>query len=379
MKQFLSGSLLTTLAVLITASAAQAATLDVTVRVEGAGATLLPTTRVTLDTAGPGAGSCPAGSAGAALELATAGNWDRLEFSQTIMGETHDFSDSDYWAEWVNNGLGAGLCNDLLEDGDALQLIVDRSPAPDYAPTAFPLTVAVPAKVAPGEPFEATVTQYGPDASYTAGSSVPSPAAGVTVAGGGASGETDAQGHVTLTLASPGPAQLRASRTTTRSDVVSTCATSGDDGFCGTSLPGEPPVTTVQTPPPDTVPDRPLARLTGIREQRTFTPAAAPRTLSGSVTPGRNGLRRVQLRLTRNDRRRCATYSAKFERWLRLKRCSASLGRWFTVGTSPTFSYLLPAALTRGRYVLDVRAIDNAFNIDPATQRGENRVVFFVK
>ena len=107
--------------------------------------------------------------------------------------------------------------------------------------------------------------------------------------------------------------------------------------------------------------------------------AAAPRTLTGAVTPGKNGLRRVQLRLTRNDRGRCARYAAKYERWLRLTRCSADLGRWFTVGTSPDFSYLLPGALTRGRYVLDVRAIDNAFNIDPATQRGENRVVFFVK
>jgi len=379
MKQFLSGSLLTTLAVLITASAAQAATLNVTVRVEGASATLLPTTRVALDTTGPAVGSCPADSAGAALDKATAGNWDKQAFTSTILGETHDFSDSDYWAEWVNNGYGSGVCNDLLHDGDAVLLIVDRTPAPDYASTAFPLTVALPATVQPGVPFTATVTQYGPDASYAPLSSVPAPAAGVTVAGGGASATTDAQGRATLTLTDPGPVQLKASQTTTRSDVATTCVTTGDDGFCGTSKPGDPPVTTEDPPPATTAPDRPLARLTGIREQKAFTPAAAPRTLSGTVTPGKDGLRRVQLRLTRNDRGRCFAYSAKYEKWLRVKRCSADLGRWFTVGKSPDFSYLLPGALTRGRYVLDVRAVDNKFNIDAATQRGENRVVFYVK
>ena len=58
-------------------------------------------------------------------------------------------------------------------------------------------------------------------------------------------------------------------------------------------------------------------------------------------------------------------------------RCGAEHGRFFSVGSSAHFSYLLPFALPRGRYVLDVEATDAAGNHAPLA-RGSSRVVFEV-
>ena len=51
---------------------------------------------------------------------------------------------------------------------------------------------------------------------------------------------------------------------------------------------------------------------------------------------------------------------------------------YFAIGDRPDWSYLLPARLGQGRYVLDVIAIDKAGNRDRLA-RGRSRVVFFVR
>ena len=48
------------------------------------------------------------------------------------------------------------------------------------------------------------------------------------------------------------------------------------------------------------------------------------------------------------------------------------------MGDDARFSYLLPAALPAGRYVLDVIVIDRAGNRTTTYQRTRNRVVFYV-
>jgi hypothetical protein len=136
----------------------------VSVRVEGAGGTLLERTRVTLPDAAAPPCSRPH-TAAAAIEAATGGNWDRREFTQTIMGETHKFDDSDYWAEWVDRGAGpkrgAGICNDVLAEGDEVVMLADRSPAPTFAPTVFPLDLeGLPAQVQRGAPVTLTAVDY---------------------------------------------------------------------------------------------------------------------------------------------------------------------------------------------------------------------------
>ena len=79
----------------------------VSIRIEGATHTLLERTQVALpDTPPPVAGGCPADSPGAAIDVATAGNWDRQAFTSTILGESHTFANNDYWAEWLDTGGG---------------------------------------------------------------------------------------------------------------------------------------------------------------------------------------------------------------------------------------------------------------------------------
>jgi hypothetical protein len=86
----------------------------------------------------------------------------------------------------------------------------------------------------------------------------------------------------------------------------------------------------------------------------------------------------VKLRLTRNDHGRCAYFSGRKERFVP-SRCGAAHGLWFGIGDRADWSYLLPSPLPRGRYVLDVNAIDKAYNRDDRRRRGGNRVVFEVR
>ena len=137
----------------------------VTVRVEGQSATLLERTRVTLPDTPPPVDSCDRYTPAAAIDVATNGNWDRQAFTSTILGETHTFEDSDYWAEWLDTGAGykrgAGICTDVLAEGDEVLMLVDRSPAPSFAPTVFPLDLeGVPAAVRKGDPITVTVVEY---------------------------------------------------------------------------------------------------------------------------------------------------------------------------------------------------------------------------
>ena len=53
-------------------------------------------------------------------------------------------------------------------------------------------------------------------------------------------------------------------------------------------------------------------------------------------------------------------------------------GSFFKVASTPSFSYLLPGALERGRYVLDIEATDVAGN-RTSLARGSSRVVFYVR
>jgi hypothetical protein len=91
-----------------------------------------------------------------------------------------------------------------------------------------------------------------------------------------------------------------------------------------------------------------------------------------------SGLHAVKLRLTRTDGETCSTWSRSKERFVP-RRCGAANGYWFVIGTQPDWEYQLAERLPRGRYVLDVNAIDKAFNRDDQRRRGENRAVFTVR
>jgi hypothetical protein len=357
-------------------AAPAAAAPNVTVRVEGQASTLLARTPVgLLDGTEPNT-QCPGDSASAALELATGGNWDRQPFTQTILGETHAFADSDYWAIWVFRGgryvVANGVCDERLAEGEELLAGYEYAPeASGYAPQVFPMWITgVPATAQPGQPF--TVTAYETQCEqYCApgeGHAVPRP--GAVVSAGGVTATTDGQGRATLTLSQTGPAGVQATRHGNNPSATEpTCVTTGSDGRCGS---GVPPATTVPAgrdrTPPETL-------ITGIADQQRFTTKSAPRELGGTVAADRSGLRWVQLRLTRRFHGRCWYFSGKQERF-RTTRCGRSFA--FRIGEKAQWSYLLPARLKPGRYVFDATAVDGANNHEQPA-RGRNRVVFYVR
>jgi uncharacterized low-complexity protein len=361
----------------------------VTVRVEGRDATLLPATRVTLGERPLPAGCANADSALAALDAATGGAYVTASNGviQTILGETHAFATQDYWAFWIRRGdrftYGGAPCAERLADGDELEVHVDELAQGTFLPTVFPIVVeGLPATVVPGAPVTVTVVEYRAPTG-TPGEGERTPRAGATVTLGAATATTDADGRATLTVPAAGPLTLRAAAGANRSATLNTCATTGADGLCGTTsapAPGTPAAPACITTGDDGrcgTRDRrpPVTRIRGIAEQAVFPRARAPRRLAGTVEADPSGVRMVKLRLTRRHAGRCSAFSKTRERF-RPVRCGT--GWSFRIGESASWSYLLPERLGPGRYVLDVVAIDGAYNRD-VLARGRSRVVFTVR
>jgi hypothetical protein len=344
------------LALLLAAPAAAGPT--VTIRIEGATSTLLERTRVTLPDTPPPVTNCPADSVGAAIEVATGGNWDRQPFTLTILGETHDFDpEPDFWAEWVDSGagykIGNGVCNDRLKNGDDVLMLADLF-TPDFLPSKAPLDVeGVPAQALHGSALTVTVVEYAVEDGLP-GKGLRTPVAGATVRAGSASATTDASGRATLTLSQPGTIGVRAVRPGNAQSALE---------FVQVGNVAAAPAL------PDTT--APTASILGIRDGQRFTRRRAPRELSGTVSADPSGLWAVKIRLTRRHRGTCWYFSGSREQFLK-RTCGKRYA--FKVGDRSDWSYLLPRRLPRGRYVLDTYAIDNAFN------RGEaSRVVFRVR
>jgi hypothetical protein len=374
------------LAVVPTAPAAAA---PVTVRVEGDSATLVP--RVALTTnATPvnkdGTNSCSGASAAGALEQATGGDWAGVwdpGFStysvDAVKGESHPFKSGEYWAIFLNNvPAPAGICGFELQTGDELLL----APEPENGTALNPLVLQnVPASVAPGHAFTVKVTHV--KTTYPPPNFDPTtttePVAGATVAGGGASATTGADGTAQVTLSARGSSGLRATASgDIRSATEPVCVTDGSDGACGTTA-----ASSCQTAGDDgncgTKDKRaPRGKIVSIREGQPFGKGKGPRKLSGIVTSDPSGIADVRLRLTRNDRTHCETFDGRSERLVKLSRCGAKRGKWFSAGDREQWSYLLPEKLGPGRYVLDLQVRDKAGNVDTLLQRTRTRVVFTV-
>jgi|SRR5215211_6528767 len=369
-------------------SASAAGPADVTVRVEGTNDTLLARSAVHTTTTpvvkdGNPDHSCTGTSVAGALELATSGNWSGTWFDgfgysvEVILGESHAFGSGQFWGEFVNGAAGGGACPDELAEGDEVLL----APEPESGAGDNPMYLQAPATAQKGAPFNVTVTEKvttfdssPPYASHT----VIQPVQGATV--GGAT--TDANGVAAITLdVTTGLRATHAGNIRTATETV--CVHDGDDGGCGTTKPG--------TPAPPCVHDGDDGRcgtldrkatygfITSIKEHQHFRKGHGPRNLKGTSDPDPSGLKDVQLRLTKMARGlRCSTFSDTKLGFARMKRCGARRGRWFSIGSKADWSYLLPKALGRGRYVLDLKTIDGAGNEDAKLARTRNRVVFFV-
>jgi len=347
-------------------TAAPALAVPATVRI--AGDTIGGTAAVnTTATPVPGSG-CPGSSAAGALEVATAGNWDRQLYFETILGETHDYSNSDYWAFWVNGAYSqVGTCDYTVQPGDELLFYVQRD-GPGFVGTVYPLYFAsVPTAVTAGQPFTVTVRRHVSDGTTT----TPTPVAGATVTdGAGATATTGADGTATLVLGTPGTAKLQATAPSSVPTPLATVAVDPAPVAAGPAPdPGtpEPPATGAAQQPslpstaaPPALVDRsaPLALIAGVRSGQHFK-RRGPRELRGTVADA-GGVKQVQIRLKRKRRHRCAAFSAERERFVR-RSCRRGAS-WFDVGDDASWSYLLPKRLGRGLYQLQARATDVAGN-----------------
>jgi hypothetical protein len=372
----------------------------VTVRVEGESSTLLPRTTVTLGGPEPVSG-CTANSVAAAINLAVNGNWDHGEankgggdFTQTILGETHAFTrESDTWAEWVNYKWGGGICTDLLGDGGEVVMVADHEPEPFFAPTVLPLVVSgAPSSVQVGAPFTVKVDAiHTPEGAFAEmGQGTPQPASGVTVSGAGASGVTDANGNATLAVPSVGAATLGAAKPgLAPSAAFEICVHNGNDGNCGTTAPAGTFTQNAQVKGNAVVPAlysgpyAVVASTTGLLDSHVYSRRNAPRVLAGVVT-AHTAVSSVGIELWRAYRGRCYSYDGTRERFMSAHCARGSFFKipsassFFKVSSQNRFSYLLPFALGRGEYVLDIEAIDAAGN-RTTLARGTSRIRFYVR
>jgi hypothetical protein len=278
-----------------------------------------------------------------------------------------DAGTNEFLAEYKNGQFASfGSCGDQIVTGDEVLYA--------YATGAEQLLkLSGPATVAPGAVAALRVSDA---------------ATGAPVAGASVGGQTSgADGVAGVTLGAAGPASFKATKAgAIRSNAATVCATTGSDGACGSATAGSsgPGAASCATSgrdgrcgTKDTT--APTAKLIGIRDGRRFARGKGPRRLRATVHDA-NGVFAVKLRLTRSNGPRCTYFSGVSERFKtpRANRCGANNGFWFGIGNSASVDYLLPRALPRGRYVLDINVIDRAFNRDDRRRRGANRLVFHV-
>jgi hypothetical protein len=389
----LSLVLLVACALMSTASAQGAAgPATVTVRVEGFnGVTLLPQTSVTTSTTPipVEGGSCSGTSAGGALYDATHGDWQVKNEAEGvgIFGvegvDLPPFGSSDYayWALWVNNEFAtSGACAEELGPNANVVFVGQcfalgpecptSATAPEHFLTASPPTSSI---AGVGEPVSLTIGSLNTENGVS--QALPE---GVTVTGGPVPVVPNAQGVATLSFPSAGTYTLQArAADSVPSGPYTICVHNGNDGTCGTQASGaQPPASTALTSAANTGPYVVVAKATGVIEGHTYKRGDAPRVLQGTVDL-HTALQDVKLRLTRTQGRKCSYYDGVTERF-RAMRCGAVHGVYFSVGSKTSFSYLLPAALAPGRYVLDIEATDTAGE-RTTLARGTSRIVFYVK
>lgn len=254
-----------------------------------------------------------------------------------IAGESVEFDPATnrFLVEYKNaQAASIGSCGDPVQAGDDVLFAYGDG-------SEQLLTLTGPGSARPGETVTVKIGDAG-DGSAVAGAEV---AGRVTGADGTA---------VVGPFTQRGNQDLKATKSgTIRSNRLRVCVSDGQDGLCGTATPGS-------TGTPGGARDSTApATLIALRNGATFSRRRAPRLLRGSVTPDPSGLRTVKLRLARRSGGRCSYFSGRRERLVGT-RCGRAF--WFAIGDRADWSYLLPARLPAGSYVLEAKAIDGAFN-----------------
>lgn len=296
------------------------------------------------------------------------GNENPGDFFVTQVGSDVELTEApfDAWGYAVNYTTApVGGCQVALAPGSEVLW------AYNYFNLPHLLSLTAPAGANVGSPIAVHVAD-GQTGAAIAGAAIGEDVAGVTTAVPG-SALTNAEGNATITLAHAGIVKLKATRAeSVRSNGLVVCVHNSADGTCGTTVPGapkvEPPV--VHPTPID------VAMVGGVVNARHYSRHHAPRILRGLVqVPAGGTLHDVRISLRRRNGGRCLVFSGAREAFVHA-RCGVA--RFFSVGSTESFSYLLPARLPSGRYVFDIRAIDNAGQ-ETKLVAGVSHVVFYVK
>jgi hypothetical protein len=239
------------------------------------------------------------------------------------------------------------------------------------------LALTGPASAAAGSPFTVHVAD-GRTGEPIAGATIGTLASGTTTPLAGVP-TTDTSGNATVVLADGGTVALKATQPeSVRSNSLAVCVHAGSDGTCGaqtttSSLPLIVSPSGKSTTPATAL----LAKALGVKNGQVFSRRSAPRVLRGVVTLAAGGtLRNVRISLQRRVGRRCLNYSGSSERFVRASRCNAAA--FLSVGSSESFSYLLPARLPAGRYAYDIDAVEGSGHVTSLVG-GVSHVVFRVK
>jgi hypothetical protein len=244
------------------------------------------------------------------------------------------------------------------------------------------LSLTGPASANEGSPITVHVVD-GQTGAPIAGATIGEDIAGATTTLPG-SPTTNAEGNATVTLAHTGTVELKATQPeSVRSNAIGVCVHNGNDGACGTTPILYACATVSAAPsscvgPPVVFPPQAIdtAVIGGVKPGHMYSRRHAPRVLSGVVkVPAGGTLEQVRISLQRRDGKRCMVFSGSKEAFVRA-RCGAR--RFFSVGGSESFSYLLPSSLPPGRYVYDIEAINGSGNPTKLVP-GVSHVVFYVK
>jgi len=386
------------LVALLSNTGAQAAPITVNLRVEGSGATLFEgpiATEGEAISAPSSGGSHPCdvkdngsnGGFGVSSGTPTTALHDAaiaqgFSFDATWSTSFNDFLVSEVGSD-VNGGApeypswgyavnyttaGVGGCQFQLAPGSEVLW------AYNYFNLLHLLSLTGPMSADVGSPITVHVTD-GQTGAAIAGAAIGEDVAGVTTTIPG-SPLTNSEGNATLAISHAGTVKLKATQPeSVRSNGLAVCVHNGNDGTCGTVVgvpkgvpKGEPEIG--HAPPVD------IPIVSGVKSSRHYGHRHAPRILSGLVqVPTGGTLREVRISLTRRNGRRCMAFNGARAAFVHA-RCGVA--RFFSVGSSESFSYLLPASLPRGRYVYDIEAIDASGHRTKLVP-GVSHVVFYVR
>jgi hypothetical protein len=293
------------------------------------------------------------------------------DFDVSQVGEdvANSGENGEYWGYAVNfTTAELGGCQIRLAPGSEVLW------AYNFFGLSHLLSLSGPATANLGTPFTVHVTD-GQTGQPVAGAAVGQLVGGVTTTTA-SSPTTDANGNATVVLTQGGSETLKATQSeSVRSNGLTICVHSGNDGTCGTTLQHGSEV------PPLIAKSLPIVfiavpRVDGVKNGHSYSRRSAPRILTGSIGAlAGEPLREVRLSLTRTRKGHCSAFNGRSAVF---KRASCHTAHFFKVADTSSFSYLLPSRLPAGQYVYVIEAVsDSGLITTPAN--GVSRVVFDVK